>query len=35
VVLFYMDAPRKREELHDIARRIATVGYCVVVPNLY
>jgi hypothetical protein len=28
VVLFYMDAPGKREELHDMARRIAAVGYC-------
>src|SRR5262245_8895736 len=35
VVLFYMDAPGKREELHDMARRIATVGYYVVLPNLY
>ena len=35
VVLFYMDAPGKREELHDMARRIATVGYLVVLPNLY
>ena len=35
VVLFYMDAPGKREELHDMARRIATVGYVVVLPNLY
>ena len=35
VVLFYMDAPGKREELHDMARRIATTGYCVVLPNLY
>ncbi|MEP7299676.1 MAG: dienelactone hydrolase family protein [Burkholderiales bacterium] len=35
VVLFYMDAPGKREELHDMARRLATVGYCVVLPNLY
>ena len=35
VVLFYMDAPGKREELHDMARRIAAVGYCVVLPNLY
>lgn len=34
-VLFYMDAPGKREELHDMARRIASVGYCVVLPNLY
>jgi carboxymethylenebutenolidase len=35
VLLFYMDAPGKREELHDMARRIAAVGYCVVLPNLY
>ena len=35
LVLFYMDAPGKREELHDMARRIATVGYYVVLPNLY
>ena len=35
VVLFYMDAPGKREELHDMARRLASVGYCVVLPNLY
>ena len=35
VVLFYMDAPGKREELHDMARRIAAVGYLVVLPNLY
>ncbi|HEX3481449.1 MAG TPA: dienelactone hydrolase family protein [Kofleriaceae bacterium] len=35
VVLFYMDAPGKREELHDMARRIAAVGYHVVLPNLY
>ena len=35
VVLFYMDAPGKREELHDMARRIAAVGYCVLLPNLY
>src|SRR5688572_3873551 len=34
-VLFYMDAPGKREELHDMARRIATVGYYVLLPNLY
>jgi len=34
-VLFYMDAPGKREELHDMARRIATTGYCVILPNLY
>lgn len=35
VLLFYMDAPGKREELHQMARRLATVGYCVVLPNLY
>ncbi|KNZ32654.1 MAG: hydrolase [Methylibium sp. NZG] len=35
VVLFYMDAPGKREELHDMARRLASVGYLVVLPNLY
>jgi carboxymethylenebutenolidase len=35
VVLFYMDAPGKRAELHDMARRLGTVGYCVVLPNLY
>ncbi len=35
LVLFLMDAPGKREELHDMARRIATVGYVVMLPNLY
>ncbi len=35
LVIFYMDAPGKREELHDMARRIGTVGYYVVLPNLY
>jgi carboxymethylenebutenolidase len=35
VVLFYMDAPGKREELHDMARRLAAHGYYVVLPNLY
>jgi carboxymethylenebutenolidase len=34
-ILFYMDAPGKREELHDMARRIATAGYFVLLPNLY
>lgn len=34
-VLFYMDAPGKREELHDMARRIASAGYLVALPNLY
>lgn len=35
VVLFLMDAPGKREELHDMARRLASVGYYVILPNLY
>jgi carboxymethylenebutenolidase len=35
LVLFYMDAPGKREELHDMARRIAAVGFFVMLPNLY
>jgi carboxymethylenebutenolidase len=35
VLLFYMDAPGKREELHEMARRLAAVGYCVLLPNLY
>ena len=35
VIVFLMDAPGKREELHDMARRIATVGYYVMLPNLY
>ncbi|MEC7370566.1 MAG: dienelactone hydrolase family protein [Pseudomonadota bacterium] len=34
-VIFLMDAPGKREELHDMARRIASVGYYVMLPNLY
>ena len=35
VILFYMDAPGMREELRDMARRIAADGYFVVLPNLY
>ena len=35
IVMFLMDAPGKREELHDMARRFATVGYYVMLPNLY
>lgn len=35
VLLFYMDAPGKREELHGFARRLASAGYCVLLPNLY
>jgi carboxymethylenebutenolidase len=34
-VLFLMDAPGIREELYDMARRLATVGYAVLLPNLY
>lgn len=34
-VIIYMDAPAIREELRDMARRIATVGYYVALPNLY
>ena len=35
VILFLMDAPGKREELHHMASRIATCGYWVMLPNLY
>lgn len=35
VVLFYMDAHGWREELRDMCRRLASVGYYVVLPNLY
>src|SRR4051794_38950125 len=34
-VLLLMDAPGIREELRDMARRLATVGYAVLLPNLY
>ena len=34
-VFFLMDAPGIREELRDMARRVATVGYVVLLPNLY
>ena len=34
-VLFLMDAPGIREELYEMARRLATVGYYVLLPNLY
>jgi carboxymethylenebutenolidase len=34
-VVIYMDVWGLREELFDIARRIATVGYYCVVPNFY
>jgi carboxymethylenebutenolidase len=35
VILFLMDAPGIREELRDMARRLGTVGYYVILPNLY
>ncbi len=35
VVLLLMDAPGRREELSDMARRLGTVGYYVMLPNLY
>tara|TARA_R110002072_G_scaffold20841_3_gene75163 strand:+ start:44565 stop:45284 length:720 start_codon:yes stop_codon:yes gene_type:complete len=35
IILFLMDAPGKREELHDMARRLGTAGYFVILPNLY
>lgn len=35
LVLFFMDAPAIREELRDMARRIAAAGYYVMLPNLY
>lgn len=35
VILFFMDAPGIREELRDMARRLGTVGYYVMLPNLY
>src|SRR5690349_13869596 len=35
VILFYMDAPAIREELRDMARRLGTSGYYVMLPNLY
>lgn len=34
-VIIYMDAPGIREELFDMARRVGTVGYYVMVPDLY
>ena len=34
-VLFVMDAPGIREELRDMVRRLASVGYYVMLPNLY
>ncbi|MDP9087980.1 MAG: dienelactone hydrolase family protein [Pseudomonadota bacterium] len=34
-IIFLMDAPGIREELRDMARRLATAGYYVMLPNLY
>ena len=34
-IFFLMDAPGIREELRDMARRLASVGYYVLLPNLY
>lgn len=35
VIAFFMDAPGIREELRAMARRLASVGYYVILPNLY
>ncbi len=34
-VFLLMDAPGIRDELYDMGRRLASVGYVVMVPNLY
>jgi carboxymethylenebutenolidase len=34
-IILFMDAPGIREELRDMARRLGTVGYYVMLPNLY
>jgi carboxymethylenebutenolidase len=34
-VILFMDAPGVREELRDMARRLGTVGYYVMLPNLF
>ncbi len=34
-VMMLMDAPGIRDELYDMARRLASVGYYVMLPNLY
>ncbi|WP_051332183.1 dienelactone hydrolase family protein [Cucumibacter marinus] len=34
-ILFFMDAPGIREELREMARRLATHGYYVLLPDLY
>jgi carboxymethylenebutenolidase len=35
LIIFYMDAPAIRGELRDMVRRLASVGYFVMLPNLY
>jgi carboxymethylenebutenolidase len=35
VILFQMDAPGMREELHNMCRRLATAGYYVMAPMFY
>ena len=35
LLLFYMDAPGIREELRDMARRLASCGYYVMLPSMY
>lgn len=35
MIIYFMDAPGIREELRDMARRLGTVGYYVILPNLY
>ena len=34
-IIFYMDAPAIRAELYDMARRIASDGYYVILPDLF
>jgi carboxymethylenebutenolidase len=34
-IIIFMDAPGIREELRDMARRLGTAGYYVMLPNLY
>jgi carboxymethylenebutenolidase len=34
-IIFYMDAPGIREELRNMARRIARAGYFVILPDMY
>ena len=35
VIIFYMDAPGIREELRNMCRRIAKMGYFVLLPDLF